>query len=273
MTDPRDRRLVAGAAALAALAVLATALAPTLVGARPANQIPIQEASADDGLSDPTAEAWNDSPTVVVPLSSANSGLPGADDTSVQRVHVRAATTEDRLYLRLSWADATADRAADSPRTFADAAAVQFPANTSARPPIAMGSTRNTVNVWYWSGAGANESLLAGGPSTTTEFRNPAIETTATHEDGRWYVVYERELTAPSENRTDFAVDRDVDVAIAVWNGSNMERSGVKGVSEWYHLPFGPGPQGPPYETILWAVAGIAIVVVAGATIAAVRGA
>ncbi len=38
------------------------------------------------------------------------------------------------------------------------------------------------------------------------------------------------------------------------WNGSNMERSGTKAVSEWYHFPLGPGPQGPPYESTgpLW---------------------
>jgi complex iron-sulfur molybdoenzyme family reductase subunit gamma len=50
-----------------------------------------------------------------------------------------------------------------------------------------------------------------------------------------------------------------------------MERSGRKSVSEWYHFPLGPGPQGPPYETILWTVAGLAIAGVALVTIEAVR--
>ena len=64
---------------------------------------------------------------------------------------------------------------------------------------------------------------------------------------------------------------KDLDVAFAVWNGSAMERSGRKSVSEWYHYPLGGGPQGPPYESILWTVAGLAIVGVALVTIAAVR--
>jgi complex iron-sulfur molybdoenzyme family reductase subunit gamma len=133
-----------------------------------------------------------------------------------------------------------------------------------------MGSTRNAVNVWYWSASEGSEELLAGGAGSTTEFRNASVEVTTAREDGRWVLVYARDLRAGSPNRTSIALERDVDVAFAVWNGSNMERSGRKAVSEWYHLPFGPGPQGPPYETILWTVAGLAIAVVASVTGAAV---
>ncbi|WP_148414536.1 ethylbenzene dehydrogenase-related protein [Haloferax sp. KTX1] len=268
----RERRAVAvGAVAVVALLLAAAVAGPAAVSARPANEIPVGSVAADDRPQRPTSEAWDTVPSVTVPLTSAPSGVPNASDTSVESVRVQSARTDERLYLRLSWADGTADRNATGPRSFLDAAAVQVPVNTSVRPPISMGSTRNLVNVWYWSADGESEELLAGGPGSTTEFERTAVETAASHDDGRWTVVMSRPLDSDAANRTSFAVDNDVDVAFAVWNGSEMERSGRKSVSDWYHFPFGPGPQGPPYESILWAVAGLAIVGVALVTIEAVR--
>nr|WP_254662892.1 hypothetical protein [Haladaptatus sp. W1] len=50
-----------------------------------------------------------------------------------------------------------------------------------------------------------------------------------------------------------------------------MERSGRKGVSEWHHLAFSSESGGAPFETLLWTVAGLAIVVVVLVTVSAVR--
>jgi complex iron-sulfur molybdoenzyme family reductase subunit gamma len=274
MTGERGARAVAVAAAVLACVVLVTtAVGPALVSARPANQIPVASVLAEDRPGQPTGEAWGTVPAVEVPLASAPSGLPDAADTSVGTLRVQSALADGRFYLRLSWADATADRDAADPRAFADAAAVQLPVNTSARPPIAMGSTTNPVNVWYWhaDGDGGSEELLAGGAGTTTPLAASGLNASAAHEDGRWTVVLSRDVATDAENRTTLAVERDVDVAFAVWNGSNMERSGRKSVSGWYHVPLGPGPRGPPYESILWAVAGLAIVGVALVTVQAVR--
>lgn len=270
----RDRKgwTVAGWAAVAACFVLAAAVVgPATVTARPANQIPVESVSVADDPQRPTGEAWDTAPPVEVPLTSAPSGLPNASDTSVETVRVQSVRTDERFFLRLSWADDTADRNASGPREFADAAAVQVPVNTSARPPISMGSTRNPVNVWYWHAGGESEELLAGGPGTTTAFESASVETSTAYDDGRWTVVLSRNVSTAAANRTTLAVDRDVDVAFAVWNGANAERSGRKAVSEWHHFALGPGPQGPPYESILWTIAGLAIVGTTLVTIQAVR--
>lgn len=272
MSEKDEQRSVAlGAVVVACLVVLTTALAPVIVSARPANQIPVESISADENPHQPTSEAWDTVPAVDIPMSSAPSGVPNASDTSVEKLRVQSAEADGEFYLRLSWADGTADRNATEPRKFPDAAAVQFPTNTTTRPPISMGSTGNPVNVWYWSGDNNTEELLAGGPGTTTEFEQTGVETETAYDDGRWTVVMSREISTNAENRTSLAVDHDVDVAFAVWNGSQMERSGQKSVSEWYHFPLGPGPQGPPYESILWTIAGLAIVGVVLVTIQAVR--
>jgi complex iron-sulfur molybdoenzyme family reductase subunit gamma len=242
-----------------ALVALAT-LVPALTVARPANEIPVEASTASPNtLLDPGAEAWAEVPPVEVALTSAPSTVPNADATSVESVSVQAARTDGRLLVRLSWADATNDSSSDTPRAFEDAAAVQVPVNSSARPGIAMGSPRNLVNVWYWHGNGGNQELLAGGVGSTTQFDESVLQTQRQYRDGRWTVVYSRPLESQTSNRSHLAVDHDVDVAFAVWNGSNMERSGRKSVSEWYHLAFTTGVQGPPWESILWTVAGLAI--------------
>jgi len=269
MADRRDpTRALWVAALVAALVALSTVVTPP-VGARPAHEIPVV-ADPEGNLDGPGGDGWEAVPPADVSLASAPSGVPNADDTTVEEVHVQAATKEGRLFVRLQWADATRDVSANGTRAFADAVAVQFPANRSSRPPIAMGGRGNMVNVWYWSGDIGTQELLAGGAGSTTPFEEPAVRTEARYtgsgEDGTWTVVYSRSLDAPGENRTAIGDDGDLDVAFAVWNGSNDERAGQKAVSEWFYFPLGGGPSGPPYETLLWTVAGLAIVAVTGVT-------
>lgn len=264
--NPRDLLL----AGMLALSVLATAaVTPGLVGARPAYEIPVHETSDVESLSSADGGEWSEAPAATVDLASAGAAVPEADDVTVERATVQAARTDERLYLRLTWADATHDVDEGRVRAFADAVAVQLPTNTSSRPPIAMGRTSNPVNVWYWSAGNRTQELLAGGPGSTTPFESQRVESDAEYEEGRWNVVLSRPLDAAGSNRTTVPAERDLDVALAVWNGSNAERSGKKSVSEWYYLALGPGPEGPPYERILWAIAGLAIV---GTTLVTIEG-
>jgi complex iron-sulfur molybdoenzyme family reductase subunit gamma len=246
--------------AFAVLLLVTATVGPAVVEARPAFEIPVEQGTEAAEFERATADAWTTVPAATVAMSASGSSVPAADDVTVQQTKVQAVQTDRRLYLRLSWRDATADRSADSTRAFADAVAVQLPANASARPPIAMGGAGNLVNVWYWSADGRTDELLAGGPGSTTRFDRSRVLTDARYENGRWHVVLARPLDTATANRTAIPADDDMDVAVAVWNGSNMERSGQKSVSEWHYLALGPGPEQPPYQTILWVVAGIAIV-------------
>jgi len=248
-------------------AVVGAATLPMVTSARPANEVPV---SSVDAGANATAEEWTRVPSVTMALSSAPSGLPAASNVSVRAASVQAATNESHAFVRVSWADATADRNITGPREFADAVAVQVPEAPAERPPIAMGGSGNRVNVWYWAGGGPTEELLAGGAGTTTDFNETTVATDAAHRNGRWHVTFAREIAAEG-NRTDLSVDRDVDIAVAVWNGSYHERSGRKAVSEWHYLAMGPGPAGPPYETILWGVAGLAVLFVTLVTVEGVR--
>lgn len=279
MTDERDDRSDPVVVAVAVCLVSVAAVVPIVASARPANQIPVSDLPGeDDSLERPNGNAWREATPATVPLASAPSQVPNANDTTIEEVAVRAAHTDDRLYVRLSWADGSADLDLDpfEERTphggsFQDAAAVQLPANASADPGIAMGSTREPVNVWYWRADEGQQELLAEGPETTAPFADSALGAASSYDDddGRWTVVFARELVVDddaAENRTAIEMDEDVNVALGVWNGSNTERAGRKAVSEWHYFPLGPGAEGPPYATILWTVAGLAIVVVLVAT-------
>jgi len=263
MTEERTRALLT-AALVGAMVLSATAAAPG-ADARPAHEIPVSSLP-DADLTGPDASGWSQVPAADVALSSAPSSVPNAGDTSTERIHVQAARSGGALHLRLQWDDPTRNVSADSPRAFTDAVAVQFPVNTSSRPPIAMGGADNLVNVWYWSGNGATQELLAGGAGTTTTFPSPAIDANATYANGTWTVVYSREIATESASRTTLDSDDRLDVAFAVWDGGNDERSGRKAVSEWHYFPTGGGPAGPPYQALLWTVAGVAIVAVVGVT-------
>lgn len=267
-----QRRIAVAIAVVAAFTLLSAALVPMEAESRPANQIPIEAVSDGSTYESPTASEWDEVTKVTVPMTAAPSGLPNAADTSVDQATVRVVHDDDRVYARVAWDDATVDDEITDSRTFADGVALQFPTNTSERPAIAMGSSRSTVNVWYWDAAEGTEELLAGGQGSTTAFEDPMVETSVEHQDGRWQVVFARSLTADSPDRTSIEMDSNVDVAVAAWNGSNMERAGHKSTTEWYHLPFGPGPSGTPFESILWGIAGIAVVIVIAVTVMAVRG-
>lgn len=267
------------AVALAVVAVVAV-VPQFVVGQEPAGEIPVFSASQSqaESLSDPTAPVWNDASTETVALSSAPSGAPDENDTSVERVNVQSARSSETLFVRLTWSDATEDGNVtpsqyEAPRldSYGDAVGVQFPANASDEPGIAMGGPGQMVNVWWWNGVTGEQELRAAGAGTTTRVQNASVEANATYRDDRWHVVFERNLTAESDQRTDLTVGEDVNVAFAVWNGSNGERAGRKAVSDWQYLPFGPEPEGPPYRTALWTVAGLAILVVVAVTAMAVQ--
>jgi complex iron-sulfur molybdoenzyme family reductase subunit gamma len=266
----RARGLVL-AAVLALAIVGATAAFPAIVDARAAYEIPVEQQPSADGLAEPTGDAWESVETVTVPMSSSGAAVPGGSDTAVDAVSIEAARTDQKLYVRLSWSDPTANASTDSLRAFGDAAAIQLPVSSEAQPPIAMGSTDKPVNVWYWNAADGAESLLAGGPGTTTQIPESTVETTATHTGDRWTVVFTRSLPSDRANVTDVDPTRDMNVAFAVWEGSNDERSGQKAASEWYYFSPGSSSGATPYESVLWAVAGIAIVVTTLVTIEGIR--
>jgi len=167
----RSREL-AVAAALALAVVVATAAFPMIVDARAAYEIPVEQQAGAGDLAEPTGDAWESVETVSVPLSSSGAGA------GRHRNHGRVRQRRGRANGRAALPPNVVERR-DGEHVDRFAARIRRcrrgPASGLVRgtaPPIAMGSTDNRVNVWYWNGADGTESLAtAGGAGSTTQIR------------------------------------------------------------------------------------------------------
>lgn len=268
----KDRKTIAAVGILVITLMVSAVALPSIASGVPANQVPVTEMPGEgDALASPTADTWEEVEGTEVPMASAPSGLPNAGSVATDAVDVQAARTDSELYVRMEWNDVTENTSVDEIQSFADGVAMQVPVDPESAPDIALGSQDAKVNVWYWSADEGTEELLAGGQGTITEMSESTVETEAVHEDGTWTVVMHRSLAVDDENRAPLDTGTDVDVAFAVWDGANGERSGHHAVSEWFTYPFGPGDTGPAYQYLLWAIAGIAIAVALVVTVMAVR--
>lgn len=251
-------------AVLVASLLVASVAAPAAGFGRPVNEVPVNQ--VDEPLESPADDRWEGIDAATVAMSSADSGLPGANETTAEEVDVKVAESDERVHVHVAWDDEEPNDGIAGPDEYADAVALQWPAEGGDTPPIAMGSEESPVNVWYWSGATGTENLVASGAGTTTAVASDAIDAEGTYEDGRWRVVFSGDVDG-----TPVDTGEDTEVAMAVWDGESAERGGIKAVSEWQTLPFGGDPGGPPYELLLWTVAGLAIAGVIAATIYGVR--
>lgn len=79
------------------------------------------------------------------------------------------------------------------------------------------------------------DNLLAGSFGTLTAAEDQVVNGMGAWNDGRWRVVFARDLTIDGEY-TQFAVGRGTHLAVAVWDGAKGERDGIKSVSQFLTL-------------------------------------
>lgn len=155
-------------------------------------------------------------------------------------------------------------------------------------PAICMGQADQAVNIWQWradqqadlpslpdgayvdmypstddlyfpareagnplardEGRVAVQSLVAGGFGTLEIDGQGGLEGNAVHDDGRWMVVFARPFESTGEMQPSFDDDVPVDVAFAVWDGSEEERDGIKSVSAFTQLQI--TPEEPPRRAV-----------------------
>lgn len=224
---------------------------------------------------DPESPFWNspEAPKpVTVELGPQMITNPKWPDPSIKNVRVRAVHNGSELAVVLEWKDSSQDADLEFSAKYADQAALMFPLNPKAEPPpIPMGSESDSVNIWQWKAAweknldlgkrnrnwgtsdmttpmgkdlmGDNhraspvEDLNAVGFSTLTTQENQDVKGKGVWKDGSWRVVFKRALVNDDENDAQFT--QSTQMAIAVWNGSNRETNGQKGVALWLLLKFG----------------------------------
>lgn len=92
------------------------------------------------------------------------------------------------------------------------------------------------------------EDLIAGGFGTLTS--QPAdqqnVQGFGVWEDGKWRVVFTREITSLEAEDLNFVPGNVHAIAFAAWDGENGERNGQKATSQWVSLSL----EGEPTRTI-----------------------
>ena len=112
---------------------------------------------------------------------------------------------------------------------------LQFPAREAGNPVALSHPVQNLVSVGFGTLSPAGDQDVRG----SSEW-----------DGGRWSVVFARELSDSAVEQFDLGEGASVDIAFAVWDGSNQERNGVKSVSQFVVLDVIGG--GAPRSTTSW---------------------
>lgn len=197
--------------------------------------------ASDDTLLDPTASFWRGvelqrfdmypAPLAMVETSSrflARSTGHG----SILRIGAAAAHNGRKLAIWLSWQSQKHDAIKDLDQ-FVDGVAVMWPLSRRASA-FTMGAKGAPVNAWMWRANRVEpfgvfaEGFASVRRQASDEIGDLAVA--AQHVDGRWTVVFRRELGG-AEGQVKLLPGQSSRIAFAAWDGGNAERSGRKSFS------------------------------------------
>ena len=207
-----------------------------------------------DALLDPEGPPWRKLRSASLALTGTPLGLQptgairvawtGKRIGAVDRVAVAAVHQGEFLAFRLEWRDPTESRAILDTPSFPDAAAVLLP-STPGSSAVTMGAPGAAVNAWYWR---ADEEhgrhVVAEGIGSSRTLDLELVRGRGTWKEGSWRVVIARSLrVAGAEPVAQLAPGARTGFAVAVWEGSNGERAGIKAFSgDWRELRLGGLP-------------------------------
>jgi DMSO reductase family type II enzyme heme b subunit len=154
-------------------------------------------------------------------------------------VEVAAVHDGETLAFRLAWKDASESRELGDTTAFPDACGVLFPAVTGAIVST-MGAPGLGVNAWYWRADedGRGRQVVAEGLGTTRTVDVELVRGRGAWKEGGWQVVIARPMRIQTpEAVAQLEAGQVTGFAVAVWEGSNSERAGIKAFSgEWREL-------------------------------------
>ena len=165
--------------------------------------------------------SWEDRPYGLLELASLKAVHDGA-----------------KIAVQLSWADAQPSTGAGE--GFPDGAALGFPVR--GEPELMqMGSADAPMQFVQWQASKSQaRSVLAKGIGSTLPGASVAETANGSWSGGRWTVVFTRSLAGSGESAS-LVPGSTTQIGIAVWNGSNEERAGIKAVSpDWTELTLDP---------------------------------
>jgi hypothetical protein len=108
---------------------------------------------------------------------------------------------------------------------------------------------------------GPTQTLVATAFGTLSKANVQDVHGNGVYANGKWTVVFERQLTGGDLGQATFATGKSTDMAIAVWNGSQGDRNGRKSVSSFLKLSLvGVSIGGDESNPMGWIAAGALLV-------------
>jgi ethylbenzene hydroxylase subunit gamma/complex iron-sulfur molybdoenzyme family reductase subunit gamma len=178
-------------------------------------------------------------PTAAIKASWADKKIGAVEVVQVAAVH-----DGERIAFRLEWSDPNEDLEITDTMIFPDGCGILLPAVQFA-PMAVMGAVGMAVNAWYWRADenGRGRHVLAEGLGTTRTLDYELVRGNGVYKDGRWQVVITRALKVQSaENPAQLEPGQSTGFAVAIWEGGQSERAGLKAISgdDWIKLDLEP---------------------------------
>ncbi len=212
----------------------------------------------------PDSPIWNGVVSFEINLTPVRARKNPITRLTVQSVH-----NDKEIAFRLEWEDPTPNGAING--TYLDQSAVQFALNQdniSEGPFFGMGERNKPVNIWHWR-ADVRQRIYNGDnlkPNRSHSILhppsglllNPFMESSVEEinsegfgtlslqpvedqqlkgmgqwKNGRWSVVFSRDIKTPSRWDIKFSSEKPVLLAFALWDGDNKDKNANKMVSFW----------------------------------------
>lgn len=186
----------------------------------------------------PETLALMGTPVGLQPTGAIRAAWTGKKIGTVESVTIAALHNGRELAFRLEWADPTENRDLTDTTSFPDAAAVLLP-STPDSVVMTMGAPTAPVNAWYWrADADKSRNIIAEGIGTSRTVDVELVRGRGVWKEGRWKVVIARALRIDTkEPIAQIDVGATSGFAVAVWDGANSERGGIKAFSgDWREL-------------------------------------
>jgi DMSO reductase family type II enzyme heme b subunit len=208
-----------------------------------------------EALLDPEGEVWRAARAEPLPMMGTPLGLqptPAILVTwatrkigAIDKVSASAVHNGSTLAFRLEWSDPSENKTIDDTTAFPDAAGVLLP-SAPGSVIASMGAPGLAVNAWYWRADedGKGRHVVAEGLGTTRTVDEDLVRSRGLWKGGRWRVVITRALQVQTtEPVAQLQPGQKTQFGVAVWEGSNEERAGIKAFSvDWRELTLDAAP-------------------------------
>jgi DMSO reductase family type II enzyme heme b subunit len=157
---------------------------------------------------------------------------------TVERVSVQIVHNGKEFACRLEWDAPNRHIDNGDNSTFPDGAAIAFPLAPNA--PVMMGAPNMPINIWLWRASenGSGRMIHSEGIGTSDTIDQRTVKSQGVWKDGKWSVVILRAMQVSGENAVTLTAGQDAQFAVAIWDGGNKERGGIKSYSglQWLNL-------------------------------------